>query len=138
VRNFEEFVLTEYKGTKCLPEGTQKKVLSTPGTVSYGDLDGDCIPDLLMIVKEKGYEYMEIYHQIPKEPEEVDKQIPKFCLVQREYLTNGLSNMLSIADFNQDGSIDLIGYSSKQNRFFVFYNALETAPPSETSLCLDH
>lgn len=65
VWSFEEFVLPEYKGTKCLAEGILPKQLSTPGTVAYGDLDGDCIPDLLMIVKDKGYDYLEIYHQIP-------------------------------------------------------------------------
>ena len=54
-------MVSEYKGVKCLGEGGPK-VLTTPGTVSYADLNGDCIPDLLMIVKDRGYDYMEIYH----------------------------------------------------------------------------
>jgi len=62
VRNFEEFVLPEYKSTKCLPEGLNPKTLSSPSTTHYSDLDGDCIPDLLIVVKDKGYDYLEIYH----------------------------------------------------------------------------
>lgn len=45
-----------------MPEGTSEKSLSMPSSTHYGDIDGDCIPDLLIVVKDKGYDYVEIYH----------------------------------------------------------------------------
>jgi len=73
IRDFEDFTLSSVNGYKCLTEGLGPKVLSTPSTTAYTDFDGDCIPDLLIIVKDRGYDYLEIYHQVPWDPlESVD------------------------------------------------------------------
>jgi len=44
--------------------------------------------------------------------------------------------MFNVADYNWDGILDLMSYNSKDNKFYIFYNTLESAKPG-SHLCMD-
>lgn len=52
-------------------------------------------------------------------------------------IPQGFQLLFNVADYNWDGIQDLLSYNSKDNKFYIFYNTLESAKASSSHLCLE-
>ena len=95
------------------------------------DLDGDCLSDLFLTVKDvsTGTYFYEIYlrrekatlsEAVDSENSETFTSLNSFCLVAREEIAAG--SIFQFADIDRDGMIDMI-YSSGLN-LNIHYNRL--------------
>lgn len=117
--------------------------MTSPHSTTLVDLDGDCISDLFMTVKDKatGKQFYEIYlrrERADSLAEEVDnnkkdksglKGLNSYCLVAREPLPSGSRGLFSFTDVDRDGAIDMM-YLSKEGsddplNLYIHYNRLQ-------------
>jgi len=121
-----------------------------PNSNAFIDLNGDCLPDLVLTRQTGNPEdstkpvntYYEIYSQLF-----VDGK-PKFCLAAQDGQlvsptdvrtgTKGSSKMpfMEFADFNRDGMTD-VAFMSETGTLTVLFNQLSAPGPKATNLCND-
>lgn len=110
-----------------------KNIFSVPHSNAFVDLNGDCAADLFLTsVDDQSNLYFEIWLRNPSDS--------KFCLVDASIVSNATSpsiSPVSIADMNNDGTLDLIYATIPQNSnegmvLNIIYN---TVAISATSPC---
>ena len=137
--NFDTYVREESSDGKCL-EVNPKRQLVSPGSVAYADLDGDWVADLIMTTKDSssGTPYLEIYISILGHYEYSDNDLnfsTRYCLVKRVQLPDEIDPVLLFADFDREGMIDILGFSSKRKSIYLFKNGLKPRSSDANGLC---
>jgi hypothetical protein len=100
----------------CISRTLPKATLSQPHSSSMIDLDGDCVSDLFLTVKDlaSGLSYYEIYlrreRTMPMKEDDdiitVTGGLNSYCLVAREEIQP--QSMFSFTDIDRDGMIDMV------------------------------
>ena len=95
--------------------------ISEPHSNAFVDLNGDCMPDMLLGKTDKvGNHYFEIYTS------KIHEGKQKYCLIQTGLKYVSGSNTIPLMqyfDVNQDGMMDLIFFHGKH--IHVLYNKIE-------------
>ena len=104
------------------------ETLATPHSSAMVDLDGDCVFDLVLLVDNGGQIAYEVYLQ-RLQPEQGAQ---RYCLVQREVLPSGRDNLVSFADYDRDGMVDMAGFDRNTNQIWIKFNQRK-APPIPTT-----
>ena len=148
---FSTFVLTASDNGDCKTPNTSD-LLSIPNSHSFIDLNGDCLPDLLLTRQDGSPEqlassttvntYYEIYSQVFVGEES------KYCLASQNGKlvdptdvragTSGSAPMpfIEFGDFNRDGMTDM-AFSTEKGVLNILYNQYDAPSPKATNLCND-
>ena len=150
---FSEFVLTPDQNADCAAVNTDD-IISLPNSNSFVDLNGDCVPDLVL-TRQKGSPadmadgtkqvetYYELYSQVF-----LDGQ-SKYCKsgqngqlvdpkTDKKSTRTGSAPMpfLEIADFNRDGMLDM-AFTTETGVLNILLNQFSSPGHKATNLCND-
>ncbi|CAI2359811.1 unnamed protein product [Moneuplotes crassus] len=138
IEDFDKYIKQRGANRKCL-EIDSSRHLASPGSVGYVDVDGDCVADLLMTTKDSsGNLYLEVYISILGYNENLKDNLnfsTRYCLVKKAPLPDGIDPTLLFADFDREGMIDVLGFSSKKKSIYLFKNGLKPRSSNSDNLC---
>lgn len=130
---FQNLISTNPFNLSCKdPSEALSYTFSTPHSNAFVDFNGDCAADLFITSTDgQGNLYFEIWLKNPQ-----DEQ---FCLVDFVKMTLENISMVSIADMDNDGRLDLVYVDSPSNlsapmNLHILYNRFSTNPSSPCSL----
>ena len=129
---FSKFVVATSDNKNCKTPNTSD-ALSVPNSNAFLDLNGDCVPELVLTRTGSSNNYYEIYQQVFVD----DKSM--YCLAKQDgQLIAGTEAMpfIEFADFNRDGMTDM-AFASKAGVLTVLYNQYTSPGPKSTNLCND-
>ena len=148
---FSTFALSNEDNADCETPNTED-IISLPNSNAFVDLNGDCVPDLLLTRQTAGSlkdssqtvnTYYQIYQQVF-----VGGQ-SRYCLAAQDGKLVGPSDVRStqdfksspmpfieISDFNRDGMLDM-AFVSETGVLNILLNSLEAPGPKSTNLCND-
>lgn len=139
---FSTYVLSSSEAESCKNPNT-KDSISLPDSNAFLDLNGDCIPDIVLTrQKSTGETYYEIYSQVFRNGQS------KYCLAAQDGQLvdkndvrageTGTAKMpiMEFADFNRDGMMD-IAFASETGVLSILYNQFSAPGPKSTNLCSD-
>ena len=121
------------KGICKAPDSARR--LSDPHYNSYQDVNGDCIPDLLLTTFNEATNAttLEVYIQVY----DPDYQEYRFCMVYEQDMGDRYTSP-NIVDLDYDGSVDIVLFDTYINEYKILFNQLHAKSPSFTGkLCHD-
>ena len=144
-------MLTPSQNADCKTPNTD--LISFPNSNAFVDLNGDCVPDLLLTRQDGTPEdmadgtktvntYYEIYSQVFVNGES------KYCLstqdgklvdptdIRSSQTGSAPMPLIEIADFNRDGMLDL-AFASEKGVLNILLNQFDAPGPKATNLCND-
>ncbi|CAI2359898.1 unnamed protein product [Moneuplotes crassus] len=138
IEEFDKYIRQKGEHGKCLRVDPSRQ-LASPGSIGYVDVDGDCVADLLMTTKDSsGNLYLEVYISILEHYEFAQNNVnfsTRYCLVKKALLPDDMDPTLLFADFDREGMIDVLGFSSKKKSIYLFLNGLKPRSSNSDNLC---
>ena len=137
---FDDYVLKSGVVSKKCIEPPPERVLASPGTVAYIDMDGDWVADIVMTTKDPSTNqvFLEIYMTILSKEEVHDPGFnfkTRYWLIKRVPLPEDIDPILQIADFDREGMVDILGYSPSKKAIYIFLNGLKPRTDEQIGLC---
>ena len=121
------------KGPECLDYSLVKNnEFANPNSNAFVDFNGDCASDMFLTTKDpEGNLVFEIWYR--------NLTTSKFCLVDVQKITLPDISLVSIADMDNDGRLDLVYTESPENtslpmNLHIIYNQFATDPTTPCKL----
>ena len=128
--DFTDSMLVTDETEGCMSKTLSSVELSLPHSASLIDLDGDCISDLFLTVKDTSSDkyFYEIYLRRDRSKADVYQEntsnqngLNSYCLVARQEIDAG--SVFKFADVDRDGMIDMV-YTGSDLKLRILYNRL--------------
>jgi hypothetical protein len=125
--DFADYILSDEQ--KCLKEIVNFPI-ATEHSSAFGDINGDCVSDILIHSRLGNDFYLEIWLGM-----KIDNKI-KYCLKEKKLIDKRLG-LFSLVDINVDGQLDLAFpvINSKPPQIFIAYNQIKVQNDWSNNYC---